>query len=220
MAEGFEEDEWAQARQEMVARQIEARGITDQSVLRAVRTVPRHLFVSPDQRRVAYADNALPIGYGQTISQPYMVALMCRELQVGLEDEVLEIGAGSGYQAAVLSRMCLHVYTVERIPELAELARSNIRAAGYKNVTVLLGDGTAGWPEFAPYDGIIVAAGAPEVPEPLLEQVAPGRRLVVPVGDRHAQDLIVAWKEGDQVRQRNVCRCVFVPLVGEHGWET
>ena len=211
-------DERRDEREEMVARQIESRGIRDARVLAAMRETPRHLFVPEGERRSAYGDHALPIGQGQTISQPYMVALMCYELAAGPEDWILEIGAGSGYQAAVLSHLACEVIAVERIPALAEQARGNLRAAGCDNVRVVVGDGTLGWPEDAPYDRIIVAAAAPDLPEPLVEQLAEGGRLVVPVGQRGYQQLIVAEKVGGQVRQRTGCQCVFVPLIGEHGW--
>jgi protein-L-isoaspartate(D-aspartate) O-methyltransferase len=212
-------DEHAAERERMVAQQLEPRRITDARVLAAMREVPRHLFVPERDRRSAYGDHALPIGHGQTISQPYMVAVMCQELTVQPGDKVLEIGAGSGYQAAVLSRLAETVITVERIPALAKQAEKTLEAAGYRNVQVVVGDGTAGFPERAPYERIIVAAGAPEVPEPLLEQLAEGGRLVAPVGGRGYQQLIIADKVGGEVAEQHGCQCVFVPLIGQHGWD-
>ena len=187
-------------------------------VLEAMARVPRELFVAPELRERAYEDAALPIGYGQTISQPYMVARICEELDLDGEQEVLDIGTGSGYQAAVLAELAAEVVTIERIPELAELARANLAAAGYERVRVHVGDGTRGLPGRAPFDAIAVAAAAPRLPQTLYEQLEPRGRLVVPVGTRRAQELqvVVRSPEGPAVIHSVPCR--FVPLLGEEGF--
>src|SRR5438270_8964384 len=207
-----------QARREMVDRQLRARDIVDENVLRAMERVPGGLFITEPERRRAYEDAALPIGHGQTISQPYMVARICEALAVRPGHKVLDVGTGSGYQAAVLAELGAEVVTIERIPELAEQARANLAAAGYDGVEVVVGDGTLGWPERAPYDGIAVAAAAPGVPETLYEQLRQGGRLVVPVGGPQAQrlEVIVRSPEGQAVIHSVPCR--FVPLVGEEGY--
>ena len=201
----------------MVARQLRARDIVDERVLRAMQRVPRELFVPEKQRRRAYDDAALPIGAGQTISQPYMVARICEALSVRPGHKVLDVGTGSGYQAAVLAELGAQVVTIERIPELAEQARTNLTAAGY-DVEVRVGDGTLGVPDRAPFDAIAVAAAAPGLPETLYEQLRPGGRLVVPVGGQRAQrlEVIVRSPEGPAVVHSVPCR--FVPLVGEEGF--
>jgi protein-L-isoaspartate(D-aspartate) O-methyltransferase len=206
------------ARERMVGRQLRARGIEDEEVLRAMGRVPRELFVPEAERRRAYGDAALPIGYGQTISQPYMVAVIVEALTVRPGLRVLDVGAGSGYQAAVLAELGAEVVAIERIPELAEQARTNLGAAGFEGVEVVVGDGTLGWPERAPYDGIAVAAAAPALPQTLYEQLRPGGRLVVPVGGPRAQrlEVIVRSPEGPAVLHSVPCR--FVPLVGEEGY--
>ena len=202
------------ARREMVERQLRGRDIVDGDVLRAMERVPRELFVRPRDRDRAYDDAALPIGYGQTISQPYMVARICEALAVRPGHRVLDVGTGSGYQAAVLAELGAGVVTIERIPELAEQARANLAAAGYELVEVVVGDGTLGVPERAPFDAIAVAAAAPEMPPKLYEQLRPGGRLVVPVGGPRAQrlEVIVRSPEGPAVVHSVPCR--FVPLVG------
>jgi len=207
------------ARERMVGRQLRARGIEDEEVLRALGRVPRELFVPEDERRRAYDDAALPIGHGQTISQPYMVAVIVEALAVRPGLSVLDVGAGSGYQAAVLAELGAEVVAIERIPELAEQARANLAAAGYEGVEVVVGDGTLGWPEHAPYDGIAVAAAAPALPQTLYEQLRPGGRLVVPVGGPRAQrlEVIVRSPEGPAVIHLVPCR--FVPLVGAEGYD-
>ena len=207
------------ARERMVGRQLRARGIEDEEVLRALGRVPRELFVPEDERRRAYDDAALPIGHGQTISQPYMVAVIVEALAVRPGLSVLDVGAGSGYQAAVLAELGAEVVAIERIPELAEQARANLAAAGYEGVEVVVGDGTLGWPEHAPYDGIAVAAAAPALPQTLYEQLRPGGRLVVPVGGPRAQrlEVIVRSPEGPAVIHSVPCR--FVPLVGAEGYD-
>jgi protein-L-isoaspartate(D-aspartate) O-methyltransferase len=206
------------ARERMVGRQLRARGIEDEEVLRAMGRVPRELFVPEAERRRAYSDAALPIGHGQTISQPYMVAVIVEALTVRPGLRVLDVGAGSGYQAAVLAELGAEVVAIERIPELAEQARANLAAAGFEGVEVVVGDGTLGWPERAPYDGIAVAAAAPAFPQTLYEQLRPGGRLVVPVGGPRAQrlEVIVRSPEGPAVLHSVPCR--FVPLVGEEGY--
>ena len=206
------------ARRELVELQLRARDIVDENVLRAMERVPRELFIPERERRRAYEDAALPIGHGQTISQPYMVARICEALAVRPGHRVLDVGTGSGYQAAVLAELGAEVVTIERIPQLAEQARSNLAAAGYERAQVVVGDGTLGVPERAPFDGIAVAAAAPDLPETLYEQLRPGGRLVVPVGGQRAQrlEVIVRSPEGPAVIHSVPCR--FVPLVGEEGF--
>jgi protein-L-isoaspartate(D-aspartate) O-methyltransferase len=205
-------------RRDMVERQLRRCGIRDERVLDAMGTVPREAFVPAHQRARAYADGALPIEHGQSISQPYMVAIMTEALELEGPERVLEIGTGTGYQAAILAVLCEQVFSIDRIAELAESARQRLAALGIANIKVTVGDGTLGWPEHAPYDGIIVTAGAPEAPEPLLEQLAPGGRLVIPVGDRYAQTLMVYTRRGTALREQALCSCKFVPLLGAHGW--
>jgi protein-L-isoaspartate(D-aspartate) O-methyltransferase len=205
-------------RQTMVARQLRARDISDERVLEAMERVPRELFVPDQERDHAYADAALPIGHGQTISQPYMVARIAEALALRPGERVLDVGTGSGYQAAVLAELGTEVVTIERIPELAERARASLAAAGFPQVDVRVGDGTLGVPELAPFDAIAVAAAAPELPRTLYEQLAPRGRLVVPVGGRGGQrlEVIVRSPEGPAVLRSVPCR--FVPLVGEEGF--
>jgi len=213
------EDEFRIARKRMVEEQIAARGVLNPRLLAVMESVPRHLFVPADDLPWAYADGPLPIGYGQTISQPYIVALMTELLQVESTHRVLEVGTGSGYQAAVLGQMAAEVHTVEVIPELAAQAARTLTDLGYTNVHVHAGDGSLGWLETAPYDGILVAAAAPSAPQPLLDQLADGGRLVIPVGSRGFQQLEV-WRRTGQEFERQVNLAVaFVPLRGEHGWK-
>jgi protein-L-isoaspartate(D-aspartate) O-methyltransferase len=202
----------------MVEAQLRGRDIVDERVLAAMERVPRELFVPADLRSRAYADAALPIGEGQTISQPYMVARICSELGLDGDERVLDVGTGSGYQAAVLSELADVVYSIERLPALAEAARRNLEAAGYDHVQVHVGDGSRGLPEEAPFEAIAVAAAAPVPPQALYEQLRPGGRLVVPVGGRHGQrlEVIVASPEGPAVLRSVPCR--FVPLLGEEGF--
>ena len=203
----------------MVDEQLRGRDIGDQRVLEAMERVPRELFVPDDLRTRAFDDAALPIGAGQTISQPYMVARIVEELGLDGVERVLDVGTGSGYQAAVLAELAGEVHTIERIPELAERARRNLAAAGYGRVTVHVGDGSRGLPEHAPYDTIAVAAAAPGFPQALYDQLRAGGRLVVPVGGRHGQrlEVIVRSPEGPAVLRSVPCR--FVPLLGEEGFE-
>jgi protein-L-isoaspartate(D-aspartate) O-methyltransferase len=205
-------------RQEMVRVQIEARGITDQNVLAALRKVPRHLFVSEALRDQAYGDFPLPIGDQQTISQPYIVAEMTQALQLAEEDRVLEIGTGSGYQAAIIAEVAFRVYTIERIHSLLVKARNLFDKLHYHNIVTRYSDGTAGWIEESPFDAIIVTAGAPKIPTPLVNQLVVGGRMVVPVGDQHSQDLIKLYKDEDGIHKTNLGGCRFVKLVGEYGW--
>lgn len=205
-------------RRQMVERQLKARDIEDQRVLSAMEKVPRHLFVEPAMERFAYEDRPLPIAAGQTISQPYIVALMTQLIQVKPGDRVLEVGTGSGYQAAVLSELAAEVYTVEIIPSLAEAARSRLDALGYRNVHVRQGDGYEGWREFAPFDGIIVTAGAPQIPPPLIDQLRDGGRMAIPVGGPGiTQDLILGQKVGGKFVTRSIAPVLFVPLTGKGG---
>ena len=211
-------DPYALAREAMVEHQILARGVRDERVLAAMRGVPRHLFVPPGYERAAYDDMPLPIGSGQTISQHYIVAQMTALLEPGPRDRVLEIGAGSGYQAAILSLLCERVITIERLPEVAEVARANLARVGASNVEVHVADGTLGWPASAPYAGILVTAATPVVPEPLLAQLSDGGRLVAPVGGREIQELVRVRRQGDRLVQEPAGAVRFVPLIGEHGW--
>ncbi|MBX7252912.1 MAG: protein-L-isoaspartate(D-aspartate) O-methyltransferase [Candidatus Promineofilum sp.] len=215
-----EDARFAAARERMVADQIAGRGISDAAVLRAMRLVPRQHFVPESERPYAYDDTPLPIPAHQTISQPYVVAYMIAALGLGPDDRVLEVGAGSGYAAAVLSRIVGEVYTVERHPELVDYARARLAALGYDNVHVHQGDGTRGWPEHAPYDGIIVAAGGPAVPESLRAQMAVGGRLVMPVGrSRQQQHLVRVTRRAEGgMREEKLAPVAFVPLIGDEGW--
>ncbi len=206
------------ARTRMVERQLAPRGIRSAGVLAAMRAVPRHLFVGESLRESAYDDHPLPIGAGQTISQPYMVALMTEALDVTPECRVLEIGAGSGYQTAILAELAAQVYSVERLADLAQHAHTLLAALNYHNIAIHVGDGTLGWPEHAPYDRILVTAGAPAVPKALLEQLADGGKLVIPVGDRMSQTLQIMTKHQGQLRTETSCQCVFVKLIGQDGW--
>jgi len=197
---------------------LQEKGIRDLAVLRAVGTVPRHLFVPESVRHRAYDDVALPIGGGQTISQPWVQARYLELAALSGRERVLEVGAGSGYQTALLALLADSVFAVERIASLAQGARAALEAAGLRNVTVLVGDGTLGWRPFGPYDAILVAAASPEIPAPLMEQLAPGGRLIIPLGDRHNQVLTLAQRVGDDVRTSTVADVRFVPLLGEFGF--
>jgi protein-L-isoaspartate(D-aspartate) O-methyltransferase len=212
-------EEYAYARLRMVERQLRARDIRDEHVLEAMASVPRELFVPEELHDRAYDDSALPLPAGRTISQPYMVARIAEALELRGRERVLDVGTGSGYQAAVLAELAAEVVTIERIPELAELARRNLAAAGYERVEVRVGDGTLGVPDRAPFDAIAVAAAVPELPGSLYEQLEPRGRLVVPVGSRRAQELqvVVRSPEGPAVIHSVPCR--FVPLVGEEGFD-
>jgi protein-L-isoaspartate(D-aspartate) O-methyltransferase len=197
---------------------LRRKGVRDLSVLRAVQMVPRHLFVPESVRHRAYDDAALPIGSGQTISQPYVQARYLELIGLTGREKVLEIGTGSGYQTALLGLLASMVFSVERVPQLAQSARAALANAGVRNVTVLVGDGTLGWRPFAPYDAILVSAASPEIPAPLVEQLASGGRMVIPLGDRASQTLTLVQRHGDEVRSRTVADVRFVPLVGEFGF--
>jgi len=205
-------------RDEMIRTQIEARGVTDPKVLFALHKVPRHLFVSEAMRDQAYGDFPLPIGEQQTISQPYIVAEMTQALQPNEDDRILEIGTGSGYQAAVLAEIVFRVYTIERIHALLVKTRKLFDKLKYHNIVTKYSDGTKGWEEESPFDGIIVTAGAPEIPKTLVSQLAVGGRMVIPVGDRYSQELIKLYKDERGIHKTNLGGCRFVRLVGEHGW--
>ncbi len=213
------EDTFAEARRRMVREQIAARGVRDPRVLEAMRRVPRHLFVPEEYREWAYGDGPLPIGVGQTISQPYIVALMTELLAIPPQGaRVLEIGTGSGYQTAVLAHLADEVFTIERHAALAAQAGARLHRLGLNNVRVRVGDGTLGWPEHAPYDGILVTAAAPEMPPALLEQVRIGGRIVIPIGRRGGQTLERWTRREDDFERETIIPVAFVPLVGEQGW--
>jgi protein-L-isoaspartate(D-aspartate) O-methyltransferase len=212
-------DSFAQLRQDMVEYQVRRRDIHHEAVLAAMRKVPRHRFVREQDQTEAYDDHPLGIGHGQTISQPYMVALMTQELQLTKADKVLEIGTGSGYQAAILAELAGQVYTVERIPELSQHAQEVIQSLGYTNVHFKVSDGTLGWPEEAPFDKIIVTAGAPSIPPSLVSQLRANGLIVIPVGNEDHQTLIVGVKAtSGALDETSVCSCVFVKLKGKEGW--
>ena len=212
-------DPFSQARKAMVENQILSRGITDSRVLAAMRAVPRHEFVPDQFFDEAYEDHPLPVGEGQTISQPYIVAFMTSHLELTGNEKVLEIGTGSGYQAAILARLAKEVHTVERIPKLATKAEAILKRLGLKNVTVHVGDGSLGWPEAAPYDRIIVTAAAPSVPAELTDQLKTGGRLIIPVGERWHQVLVEWEKTESGLEKKEILPVVFVPLLGQKGWQ-
>lgn len=212
-----DEAELARVRKALLAH-LRRKGIVDPRVLAALEKVPRHLFVLPEYLPLAYEDRPLPIGAGQTISQPYIVALSTQALAPSPADRVLEIGTGSGYQTAVLAELAGEVFTVERIPELSQEAEARLRRLGYTNVRFRVGDGTKGWPEEAPFSRILVTAAAPKVPPSLLAQLAEGGRMVIPVGGRFDQDLWLVHKEAGRPVYEYLCPVTFVPLIGEEGW--
>lgn len=218
MAELSDRDPYTSTRLTMVDEQLRRRGIRDDRVLAAMERVPRHEFIPPEFWDVAYHDHPVPIGQGQTISQPYIVAAMVHWLSLRPTDRVLEIGTGTGYEAAILADLAAEVVTIERQPELAEEAERNFERLGYKNIRVAVGDGSLGMPEFAPYDAIIVAAAAPSVPPALLEQLAEGGRLVLPVGSRDSQILQLVRMHQGQAETTNLEGARFVPLLGEKGF--
>ncbi len=207
-------DAFESRRLKMVASQIEARRIRDPLVLEAMRTVPRHLFVPPEYREQAYADHPLPLGQRQTISQPYIVALMTELVRPRPGSKVLEVGTGSGYQAAVLAACGAEVYTIEILPELARRAEAVLKKLGYQNLHTRIGDGYDGWPEAAPFDAVVVTAAPDAIPQPLLDQLAPGGRLVIPVGS-HSQDLVLVTRTADGFERRSVTPVRFVPMTGK-----
>ncbi|WP_243309980.1 protein-L-isoaspartate(D-aspartate) O-methyltransferase [Fundidesulfovibrio agrisoli] len=207
------------SRERMVREQIRDRGIHTPRILSVMSKVPRHLFVEEALTPSAYGDHPLPIGQGQTISQPYVVALMTEALDVRPGMKVLEIGTGSGYQTAILAELDALVYSVERVPELYELARNRLESMGYGRVRLKLDDGTMGWPEEAPFDRILVTAGGPSIPQPYLDQLADPGMLIMPVGpERRSQTLVVLRKEGGRIGRKNLGQVMFVDLVGRHGW--
>ncbi len=212
------EKEFEEARQRMVKDQLAGRGIRDSRVLEAMARIPRHAFVSKAMEARAYDDNPLSIGFGQTISQPYMVAIMTELLELKGHEKVLEIGTGCGYQTAILMELCREVFTVERIEALAAEAREHLSSLDLTNVFFMVGDGTLGWPAQAPFDGILVTAGCPIVPETLTDQLAPGGKLVIPVGDRFSQTLKRITRLDGQLKTENFTACRFVDLIGRYGW--
>ena len=210
---------YARVRRRMVEEQIIARGITDRRVIEAMMKIPRHLFVEEGLRNRAYGDYPLPIGEGQTISQPYMVALMTQSLQLVGCEKVLEIGTGSGYQTAVLAEVVPKVFSIERLGSLADRARKLLDSLGYAGVVVKTFDGTYGWAEESPFDAILVTAGSPEIPESYTAQLGEGGRLVIPVGDAHLQRLCRINRQGESFSEEDLGGCVFVKLIGRHGWQ-
>lgn len=205
-------------RHEMVRRQILARGVRNPRVIRAMASVPRHFFTRREENAAAYSDNALASDYGQTISQPFMVAMMTAELNPTPQQRILEIGTGTGYQTAILARMGAEVFTIECVPELSRTAENRLRQLGVANIHYRIGDGSMGWESFAPFGGILVTAGAPAVPQPLLEQLADGGKLVIPIGDTSVQMLKCFRRRGDTIGETDILDCRFVPLRGQYGW--
>jgi len=211
--------QYSSERDEMVLRQIENRGLSNSRLLNALRWLPRHEFVKQGDEKYAYKDEPLSIGFGQTISQPYITALMTSLAALEGNENVLEVGTGSGYQAALLGLLARKVISIERIPELADRAQKVISRLGIPNVKVITGDGTTGWPENAPYDAILVTAGAPSVPQALLDQLSAGGRMIIPVGSRSVQNLQVWQRNGNRFNEENILPVVFVPLLGKYGWQ-
>ena len=211
--------DYVQARERMVQEQLVSRGINDPRVLRAMAKVPRHLFLERELWDHAYEDHPLPIGANQTISQPYMVALMAEALELKGAERVLEVGTGSGYAAAVLSQLCAEVFSVEAVGELALKARTLLSSMGYRKVLVLLGDGTLGWEEHSPYDAVVISAAAPCIPRPLLEQLKIPGHLVFPMGEKELQTLVRIRKDSAGIREEYLGECQFVRLTGKYGWE-
>jgi protein-L-isoaspartate(D-aspartate) O-methyltransferase len=215
----IEAKEWRHERERMLKEQIIARGVKDKRVLDAMMRVPRHIFVDKIYEHQAYNDYPLSVGHGQTISQPYMVAVMTELLELQPDDTVLEIGTGSGYQTAILALLCKMVYSVERLSALKERAREQLEKLAFTNVAYMTGDGSLGWPQYSPYDGIIVTAGAPEVPNALIEQLAEKGRLVIPVGTEFFQTLNLVTKQRGRIFRKELFECTFVPLLGKQGWK-
>ena len=212
-------DDFVQARESMVEEQLVSRGINDPGVLRAMAKVPRHLFLESELWDHAYEDHPLPIGANQTISQPYIVALMIETLELKGAERVLEVGTGSGYAAAVLSELCAEVFSVEVLEELAVKARALLTRLGYKNVSLLMGDGTLGWEEHSPYDAVVISAAAPCIPRPLVEQLKVPGYLVFPIGEEELQTLVRIRKDKAGIREEYLGDCRFVKLTGRYGWE-
>lgn len=207
------------SRERMVKSQLISRGIDDKNILRVMGKIHRHLFIEEALEGEAYNDHPLPIGHKQTISQPYIVALMTQALELTCKERTLELGTGSGYQTAILAELSRTVYTVERIRPLMETAKEVLDALGYVNILYKIDDGTMGWKEFAPYDAIIVTAGAPRIPDPLLEQLEEGGRLIIPIGNRFSQDLIKVVRVKNTFKEESLGGCRFVDLIGAHGWK-
>jgi protein-L-isoaspartate(D-aspartate) O-methyltransferase len=203
----------------MIDSQLKSRGISSSEVLRAMSVVPREKFVSSEYIEAAYKDGPLSIGSGQTISQPYMVAMMTEALMLRKNDKVLEIGTGSGYQAAVLQEIASHIYSVERISSLAENAKTLLGSLGYSDIKIKVEDGTLGWSEEAPFNAIIVTSGSPSVPETLMSQLSDGGRMIIPVGSRNHQRIIRIIRSGDNYSKEEMLSCIFVPLIGKYGWD-
>jgi protein-L-isoaspartate(D-aspartate) O-methyltransferase len=218
MSSGSDGNDFDTQRRRMVEQQLAGQGIRDRRVLEAIRAVPRHLFVPESALAQAYGDHPLSIGQGQTISQPYMVARMSELLELRGGERVLEIGSGSGYQTAVLKALRADVYTIERLPELSRTARENLERTGYSGVHYRVGDGSRGWPEEAPFDRVIVTAGAPSMPVSLVEQLRDGGSMVIPVGGEEEQELLLVRRGQGRVTRERICACVFVKLWGDEGW--
>jgi protein-L-isoaspartate(D-aspartate) O-methyltransferase len=205
-------------RELMVEEQLISRGVEDGRVTEAMRRIPRHLFVEEALWERAYEDHPLPIGEGQTISQPFMVGTMTQALALKGNERILEIGTGSGYQTAILAELSDQVFTIERFENLSKGAQENLRQLGYNNIVFRVGDGCLGWREFSPYDGILVTAGAPDVPKSLFDQMKDGGRMIVPIGGSKSQDLVLVRKIGNSMKHETICGCVFVPLIGRGAW--
>ena len=210
--------DYEELRELMVKMQLIPRGIKDERVLNAMKKVPRHLFVEDSFKQKAYDDTALSIGEGQTISQPYMVAIMTELMELKGDEKILEVGTGSGYQAVILAELAREVYTIERVASLANKAKEKFSAIGYNNIHIMVGDGTLGWQEEAPFDRIIITAGGPKVPEPLIEQMSEDGIIVAPIGDRFTQLLLKIIKSEGRISKEEFIPCVFVPLIGAYGW--
>lgn len=212
-------DKYKKLREWMVEEQIIERGIRDNRVIETMKKVPRHLFVPEEIIDEAYDDRALPIGHGQTISQPYIVALMTELLELKGDEKILEIGTGSGYQAAILAELSKEVHTIERVKPLADEAQRKFEKLGYKNIKVYIKDGTEGLPEEAPFDRIIITAATPDLPQPLIEQLKKGGIIVAPVGERYSQHLIKGIKRDKDLKKHYIIPVAFVPLIGKYGWQ-
>ena len=216
----MEDSRFNKLREDMVVEQILKRGIYDENILEAFRNVPRHIFVPDVEKKLSYSDQPLPIGSGQTISQPYMVALMTKSLELQPGMSVLEIGTGSGYQTAILLYLGAKVYSIERISLLADKAKKALGVLGFGKVAIKVGDGTLGWPKYASYDRIIVTASTMQAPAVLIEQLKIGGKLVIPLGEKFQQDLTVITRiSADKTEEDKICGCIFVPLIGEYGWD-
>lgn len=211
---------YAAARERMVQEQLAGRGIKDPRVLASMSRVPRHLFVGEELRDQAYDDHPLPIGNGQTISQPYMVALMVEALELKGEERVLEVGTGSGYEAAILAELCGQLFTVELVEKLALRSRIELANSGYRNVFVQVSDGTLGWVQHAPYDAVVISTAAPCIPRPLIDQLTPGGCIILPMGEEELQSLVRIRKEGGRLREEYLGECRFVKLLGTYGWKS